>query len=557
MDNIVDRSDCYKNKKVWKQKLYYIADYISQQNIANEYDIEKDYVNINEETMAKIIGVNNKQMATLLRDCVRHGLLRKDGIMKPAVKIVKGKQISYVEPGKSYGYQFMQFDHLVEVEVIESRSSDKHFRENRWEHSGKLIKGLEAYRQVLSNIRLDTSRTDQIIQQVLENKQKKKSQKEKYREFIEAIETEFYNRNNIECSIYPFAGMFVPVRNSTGSSMVCSYPDTSVYGVSVPEPTCSPCDKGLVFITSKRKSKAIKLSQEEKDETTIARCKRAIYIIENGLITPGRPVARSRVYSEITNLYREFREAILLNGKRIAGLDIANSQPLLATILIKEYWSGKHGYIPEDVKTYQEDCEAGMFYKNFMKALNVPDDLSAQFKKDFFQKVFFSMVIENNNVLKDSFMKKYPGCWEAICELKGGLYSNDYSEFATRLQKVEAQIIFDTVNTRLIEMGIDAFNIFDSIYVNNRGDLDTAKELTRQAFNEHGIDPTFHLEYSEHLKEHDEVSVECIADNNDEEQALLTMLDEMMKEQQRHRQEQEEIKLYYQDMPREKKLMWR
>lgn len=560
IDLIVDGSKFYKNKPVWKQKFYYIADYIAQQNISQEYSIEQDYVNIHEETMAKVVGVNNQQVATMLRDTVKHKLLKKDGLMRPAIKIKKGKQIHYLEHGKSYGYQFMKFDHLVEVSVVDCRTSDTHFRENRWEHAGKLMNGLEEYKQVLSHIRLDESRTDEIIQRILSNKQKKKRQKENYRDFINSLEIEFDNRHKIQCTIYPFAGVFVPVINSTALSTVCSYPDSSAGDIFRPDTPCWPSSNLTIYRVKKKRKKTSKDSIDEKDETTIARCKRAIYTIGNGLIAPNRPDASSRVYCEITNLYREFREALLLDDKRIVGLDIANSQPLIAVILIKQYWIDRQGSVPNDVDLYQKDCEAGQFYKNFMDILNVPPDLSGHFKKDFFQKVFFSMVIEENNLLKDMFVKRYPSCWEAICEIKGGVYSDTYSEFATRLQRVEAMLIFDTVNKELIRRKMKAFNIFDSLYVNNRRDFEIAKELTRQAFQEYGINPTFHLEYAEHLQD-EENDVNYIATQAsgtlEDEQVYADWLDEMAEKQRRHKQEQEELKIYYQNLSREQRLMWR
>jgi hypothetical protein len=135
-----------------------------------------------------------------------------------------------------------------------------------------------------------------------------------------------------------------------------------------------------------------------------------------------------------------------------------------------------------------------------MRELRVPDDLRSEFKKDFFAKVFFSMVLESNNVLKHIFMKKYPSCWEAICAIKGGVYNKEYSEFAIQLQKIEASIIFDTVNVGLMKMGIDAFNIFDSVYVNSAEDFEVAERLTMQTFARYGLCPTIRLEYGEHLQ---------------------------------------------------------
>ena len=62
IDEIVDRSPSYKNKPVWKQKFYYLADYIAEQNSNLELDGEEKFINIHQETMAKILGVDNRQV---------------------------------------------------------------------------------------------------------------------------------------------------------------------------------------------------------------------------------------------------------------------------------------------------------------------------------------------------------------------------------------------------------------------------------------------------------------------------------------------------------------
>jgi len=367
---------------------------------------------------------------------------------------------------------------------------------------------------------------------------------ENYNKFIESKETEYnvtYNKvNNRECIVYPFDGSIVPAkiyavipsyRYAEDGSIVPEEDNNENGGTIIPSGICSqdgvtvpmrekgstitpsdeasqegilvPCYPSPFEIRSFKKKKEVKQVTEEPVETTIARVGRAVYLINNKMMFPSRPDRESRVYCEVTNLNRELRKLIRLDGKKIIGVDIANSQPLIASILIRNYWLNKKGHLPEDVKQYQSDCEAGIFYENFMKAIKLPNDLRSQFKQDFFKKVFFSKVIEKNNMLKDMFIKKYPGCWEAICDQKGGLYCTEYNEFAKVLQRVEAGIIFDVVNMGLIKKGIKAFNIFDSIYVNNKEDLETAKLLIKEAFSEAGVNPTLKTEYEEHSEENE------------------------------------------------------
>lgn len=493
IDLVVDSSTFYKNKPVWKQKFYYLADYIATQNLNNEHDVDKDYVNIHQETMAVVLGIDNTQMATILKDAVGKGLLKTDGVWKAAVISRRGNEVIYIEEGKSYGYQFNDWRELTEIGIMDVRGMNEKIIKNTWGKSGKYISWLHEYRDVLSLIKIDETRINETLSEILRNKQKKKCQKEKYRNFISETELNFAERNKIKYEYIPFDAVIVPDETDNDSKAACSYPDSLQGGVMVPH------QSGYDVATSQKRNRAVKEPYEEPVQTTIARCRKVLYLINGGYMIPTRPDKHSRVYCEVTNLNREFRKLIRLDGRKITGLDIANSQPLIASILIKKYWMDKPGGIPEDVIQYQQDCEAGMFYNYFMTDINLPDELRQQFKEDFFGKVFFSKVIEKNNVLKDLFIRKYPNCWEAICEIKGGMYSDDYNCFAKLLQAVEATIIFDDVNMELIRAGVKAFNIFDSIYVNNKQDLELAKRLMIKAFNKFGVHPTIKTEYEEHL----------------------------------------------------------
>ncbi len=492
INTIVNGSTFYKNKPVWIQKFYCVTDYIVSQNINNKHDINKDYVNIHQETMVSILGIDNRQISTMLKDAVRSGLLIKDGIWKAAVIARNGKESIYIEEGKSYGYQFKGQYELTGQTIEDNRTMNEKFLSNTWDKFGKYFKGLPEYRETLSFIKIDVTNIEEMIHEVLCTKQKKKSQKEKYNEFIGEPELHSVGNNKKIITNIPFDGVIAPAKNHALSKAACSYLGYIEGGVIVP---CEDCDFEIVRYRDKSAL------------TSIAKCNRALYLINNGYMIPTRTHKSSRVFCAVTNLNKALRKAIRLDGKKIVGLDIANCQPLLASVLISDYWFNKTGNVPEDVRQYIYDCETGRFYENFMKEINLPDELRSQFKVDFFGKVFFSMVIEESNELKDMFIKKYPSCWEAICHIKGGTYSDDYNFFAKKLQALEASIIFDDVNVTLMRMGIKAFNIFDSVYVNNRQDFEVAKQLTKDAFNKYSLNPTLNIEYEEHLLENEEQEV--------------------------------------------------
>ena len=202
---------------------------------------------------------------------------------------------------------------------------------------------------------------------------------------------------------------------------------------------------------------------------------------------------KSRVYTNVTNLKRELRQYLRLNGKPITEVDTANSQPLLATILIKEWWDEnmKTPY-PQDILDYQKMCENGKFYNYFMDLNDIAqtEEARGKFKVKFFGEIFFSEVTTYMTKLKGQFINVYPNVYNAICAIKGGVGSKTYNEFALRLQKKEAQIIFDGVNMRLIREGINALNVFDSIVVTTTREAKLAKKYIREEYEKYGLKPT-------------------------------------------------------------------
>ena len=288
------------------------------------------------------------------------------------------------------------------------------------------------------------------------------------------------------CLTVPFGGVIVPEKT-------VNFDKKTQSGNSI---RCEPCTFNIADCRDSEDETSLYI---EPDSMTIARCNKALFVINEGYMVVTRPVQHSRVYCAVTHLNRELREHLRLNGKRVAGIDIRNSQPLIACIIIRRYWIDKLGYLPDDVLRYQAACESGQFYDGFMQAFKLPAALRSEFKADFFSKVFFSMVTEKENILKAMFIERYPSVWQMVCDEKGGLYSRNYGEFASKLQKAEATIIFDNVNMELLRRGIKAFNIFDSIYVNSREDYDLALQLIKETFYELGLNPSFNTEGIENL----------------------------------------------------------
>ncbi len=475
---IVECNNLYKDNNSWMQKFLYLFEYIAEQNHEKE---NFDYINIHIETMAKILGVNNQMMCSMLKDAVNYKILVRDGKMKKALRTKRGKQIVYLEEGKSFGYKFTEKYNVVSVRLPDTR----YFKLKTFEKESRISykeNFSKEYQRVLQRISIDTTSLEEYIKIIINNKKENLKRERNYHIYISNKESEYYNNSNKQpIYIIPFDGIIVPENIGKNKRLKRSKLPFHV--------------KPYHPLRFERKE----IYTNILEESVAARIHHYVNRINRKEVVAKRPVKDSRVYSLITNLNRELRALILLDGKKVAAIDIRNSQPLLASIIVRKYWLEKQGELPIDVVHYQESCEQGRFYDEFMNVLKVPAELRGEFKKDFFKKVFFSKVIEKENMLKDMFIERYPNVWKCICDEKGGLYSITYGDFAKKLQMVEATLIYDMVNVELIKMGINAFNIFDSIYVSSQEDYLTAEKLLKQAFNAVGVKPTFNLEYKEHI----------------------------------------------------------
>lgn len=241
------------------------------------------------------------------------------------------------------------------------------------------------------------------------------------------------------------------------------------------------------LLDGKKVTDIIKLSKAEVNGL-------AVRAIEDGEWFCHRPTEGSRVHTNLTNLNRNFRPFLNYEGKDLVELDIRNSQPLIASLLIKNWFVQQNLDIPADVIEYKKNCESGTFYDYFMEMNGVTEENRSEFKVQFFAEIFFSKVSKRNTKLKTQFIEKYPNCYKAICDIKGGYGSKTYNQFAILLQKKEAQLIFDTINMGLIKEGIPAFNIFDSILVPTEY-KDVAEELILTTFSKENLKPT--INYTE------------------------------------------------------------
>lgn len=177
-----------------------------------------------------------------------------------------------------------------------------------------------------------------------------------------------------------------------------------------------------------------------------------------------------RVYTPITVLPKPLRSALRLNGLPLVELDLANSQPLIAGLCARQFYSSKwsksrllarnfntsnpyrHGApdadaASEGVERYVACCETGLFYESLME----PGEDRAEFKTRFYREVLFG---RNNTkgTLHKRFRARYPEIAAMLRELK----RKDYRRSAWILQNCEATIFVEGICKRVLKQMPDA-----------------------------------------------------------------------------------------------------
>lgn len=191
----------------------------------------------------------------------------------------------------------------------------------------------------------------------------------------------------------------------------------------------------------------------------------------------------NRVFNSITNLKRELRQFVLINGKPIRDIDVSNAQPLLFCKMIREY---TNAYLPNsaaDIEKYIELCETGNLYKYLSAKFGVEN--TSDFKKEFFAKVFFSTERRKYKIRK-MFDKLFPTVSKIVSFYK----KTNYKNLAIELQRFESEVIISNVARNLIDLGVNEFiTLHDAIFCTDEL-FDTVRTEIILGFNKFGLHPT-------------------------------------------------------------------
>lgn len=192
-----------------------------------------------------------------------------------------------------------------------------------------------------------------------------------------------------------------------------------------------------------------------------------------------------RVFTVVSNMPRELRPFLRINGKPLVEIDVSNSQCLVFCIYLLRHYGSQN--LPEDVAHYIDLCQRGEFYKEVEKLVvtegeEVDDDT---FKSTFFGKIFFSTETINYK-WRQRFDVAFPHVSRAISAAK----VQNYKELSIMLSNLESEILIKGVAAHLYRSEVCEFTtIHDSILCTAEA-FDECYNAMRNEFLAHGLTPT-------------------------------------------------------------------
>ena len=241
-----------------------------------------------------------------------------------------------------------------------------------------------------------------------------------------------------------------------------------------------------------------------------------------------RNVTNKRLDTNLTNLSKRLKKFL---GPKLFSIDLVNSQPLLLSILIDNIINYQHitlcsYFLKKEIvkafgkrafdkvllihqkhtkttknsnkanlKTFQEQVQAGTFYDHFAKAygrINRNDAKGIIFKVLFSKNKIYVKGVKKIPFEKEKkiFTEVYPEVAEIVTVLK----EKDYKILSIYLQKIESFIFIDCIAKELFQEGIIPLTIHDSVLIEPIH-LQKAKNTLERVFKEQtGITPKFHIQ---------------------------------------------------------------
>lgn len=189
-----------------------------------------------------------------------------------------------------------------------------------------------------------------------------------------------------------------------------------------------------------------------------------------------------RAFNNLTNLPRELRPFLSIQGQTLHQVDIRNSQPLFLYLVLRD----RPGIPAHERLAMEHALLSGTFYE-ILNTLGLDRD---KFKTAFYRDVLFGRGNYSTPVTL-RFAECYPHYAGEIARIK----EVDHRCMAAMLQAEEASVVFEAVErfATLTQEQIPMLTIHDSLVTTNEH-LDLATQVLKDVFQErYGLVPTINI----------------------------------------------------------------
>lgn len=252
--------------------------------------------------------------------------------------------------------------------------------------------------------------------------------------------------------------------------------------------------------------------------------------IENGDIFYSVDQTSGRFHSNVTNMSKELRPYLRIQGQQLVNIDVKNCQPYLSTILLtnpgKVSWmtdnvefarllASLQVTITEDVKKYISLVITGQLYEYLMmKFAAAGMNLTRSETKQQVLRILFARnrmpKEEMNKRARQIFIENFPTVntiFSTVRGLEQGDKFTNYKRFAILLQRIESFLMLDVVLKRIHKElpGVIAITIHDSIMTGIlTNEVRAVREIIEKSFFDYvGFLPVI-KEEREEIKEEEE-----------------------------------------------------
>ena len=194
----------------------------------------------------------------------------------------------------------------------------------------------------------------------------------------------------------------------------------------------------------------------------------------------------NRAHTNLTNLKKDLRSFLSVDGENLGQVDIKNSQPLFFYLHIKD-----NPEIQSDEKErYREVVENGIFYEFFMERLGIPQSKRSKVKQRILTAIFSDKDRSKESRYMTILKQEFPTIAGYILENR----VKDYKALICTLQRIESNFIIEKAVAEFIRQYGDknefVSTIHDSIVV-KASMLEEAESTMRFCFGIEGLYPKF------------------------------------------------------------------